>query len=124
MMLTGGSPLRLGRVLFVSLALVANLVAAGVPVLHGWAHAPDHGHAVATAAAEVDHPHDEGHPPTLHDECLLTHRPGLDRALALPTAGLELVSLVRPEAPSFCPVAPAPSRAPPSPGQARAPPLA
>lgn len=114
-----------GRVLFASLALVANLIAVGVPVLHAWAHKFGHGHDVAlAAAAEVDHPHDEVHPLALHDDCVLVHRSVLDLAPGLPVEPADLASHVIRRDPPTDPVAPALSRAPPAPTQARAPPLA
>lgn len=123
-MLTHGSPSRLGRALTVSLALVANLIAAGVPVLHAWAHEVGHGHGdVVTAQAAVDHTHDEVHPPALHDECLLTHRGALDVATALPASHLVLEPLGALVMPGIHAVAPVASRAPPGHHPARAPPL-
>jgi hypothetical protein len=49
MMPSGRSSRHPGRALFASLALVANLIAAGVPLLHAWAHE-------ARAAAHSAHP--------------------------------------------------------------------
>lgn len=108
-----------------SLALVANLIAAGVPVLHAWAHEGAHGHeVVASAQGVVDHSHDEVHPPALHDECLLTQRAPLDVALALPVSPFLVEPLGRETAMVINAVAPVASRAPPGHDQARAPPLA
>ena len=115
---------RLGRALFASLALVANLVAAGVPVLHAWAHEvaeSHHPHALEVEA--VEHSHDEVHPGALHADCLVVHRIAFDLAVALPMPSVELETFVTEGALAFHPVAPMSSRAPPSPGQARAPPL-
>ena len=115
---------RLGRALFASLALVANLVAAGVPVLHGWAHemAESH-HADGGEVEAIEHSHDEVHPVALHADCLVVHRIAFDLAMALPMQPVEIETLVTEAALAFHPVAPMSSRAPPSPGQARAPPL-
>lgn len=109
----------------VSVALVANLIAAGVPVLHAWAHDVGHAHEViVTVPAEVDHPHDEVHPLALHDECVLTHRVGLPLSPALPASRVEFASPVAEDVPDFHPVPPVSSRAPPGRNHARAPPLA
>ena len=123
-MLTAGASPRLGRVLLVSFALVANLIAIGVPVLHGWAHGGDHGHHEMVAeVGEPEHSHGDVHPLSLHDDCLLIHRLALDLAPALPPARTEFVSFATPAAPAVHAVLPMSSRAPPAPGQARAPPL-
>lgn len=115
---------RLGRVLVASLALVANLTAAGIPVLHAWAHeVADAHHADGAVAETVDHSHDEVHPEALHTDCLVAHRVAFDFALALPMQPPELVAVATEATLSVHPVAPMSSRAPPSPRQARAPPL-
>ena len=115
---------RLGRALFASIALVANLVAAGVPVLHGWAHeVADSHHAHATEVEAVEHSHGEVHPEALHADCLVVHRLAFNLALALPVQSLRIEIFVAEASIAFRPVAPMSSRAPPSPGQARAPPL-
>lgn len=125
MLHTGDSPVRLGRVLIASLALVANLIAAGVPVLHAWAHEVAHHHeAASTEASEVDHPHDQVHPPALHDECILAHRAPLHLGFAIPAAPLALESIESEEIATIHPVRPVASRAPPGQVHARAPPLA
>lgn len=134
-MLTRGCSPRLGRALVAALALVANLIAVGVPVLHAWAHEihasthehehehePDHGASVA-GAGEGHHPHHEVHPLALHDECLLIHRAGLHLSLALPTAQIGFESFMADDRPALHPVPPVASRAPPSSDHARAPPL-
>jgi hypothetical protein len=124
MPLTSGSRNRFGRTVALSFTLIANLVAAGVPVLHGWAHEADHSdHSAATAAAELDHPHDEVHPLALHQDGLQAHRTSFDAAVALPAAPPELVRQPFDGTPAIHPVAPVPSRAPPRSDQARAPPL-
>ena len=121
---TGRSPALAGRALAACLALVANLIAAGVPVLHAWAHEIRHHHDGAEAVpAEADHPHDEVHPLALHDEGLLTHRSGPDLTLALAAPRFKLDGYGVNEAPPIHPVPPAASRAPPGPATARAPPL-
>lgn len=63
------------RILLALLALVANLIAAGVPVLHAAAHAAHEGdphHEDAPfgqpALDHTDHDHDAIHPAALHDE--------------------------------------------------------
>lgn len=119
-------PLRLGRALLVSLALVANLIAAGMPVIHAWVHEFGHHHhdTVWSAPAEVDHPHEEVHPLALHEECLLTHRAPLDLAVALPASGFALEIFGKADVAEFHPVQPVASRAPPGHNHARAPPLA
>lgn len=130
MAFTGGSPYPAGRAALAMLALVANLIAAGVPVLHAWAHdahARAHevgsGHEQAVGVPVADHPHEEVHPLALHEECQLVHRVTLNLALALPSAVVQLGTFLGDEAASFHPVSPVPSRAPPSADHARAPPL-
>jgi hypothetical protein len=114
---------RLGRALLASLALVANFFAAGVPVLHAWAHeVADSHHAHVVEVEAVDHSH-EVHPGALHADCLVVHRVAFDLAVALPMPSPELETFVAEAALTFRPVAPMSSRGPPSPGQARAPPL-
>lgn len=115
---------RIGRRLVASTALVANLIAAGVPVLHAWAHeVADSHHAHAAEVEAVDHSHDEVHPRALHNDYLVVHGVAFDLALALPLPAPELVTFVGEAAPPVHPVAPVSSRAPPSPSPARAPPL-
>lgn len=130
MMLRGGSSHRAGRAALAMLALVANLIAAGVPVLHAWAHDAhalahevEPAHGAAAVVPEADHPHEEVHPLALHEECLLVHRAALNLALALPAAPVQFESLHTDETPAFHPVSPVASRAPPSGDHARAPPL-
>jgi hypothetical protein len=125
---------RFGRALFVLLALVANLVATGVPLLHALAHEHGHGHREAHAqghehAHEGDHApsrhgeeHDEIHPASLHDEWLVVPRAGLDFAAALiPGSSLEPIALLVVVAP-FLAASALHSRAPPRTTPARAPP--
>jgi hypothetical protein len=109
--------------LFASLALVANLIAAGLPVLHAWAHEAAESHHVMMEVDAVEHSHDEVHPSALHADCLVVHRIAFDLALALPMRSPEFQTFVAEASLAFHPVAPMSSRAPPSPGQARAPPL-
>jgi hypothetical protein len=110
--------------LLASLALTANLVAVGVPLLHAWAHElADSHHAHGAEVEGADHSHDDVHPEALHADGLVAHRVAFDLALALPMHEPELVTIVTRAAVRFQPVAPMSSRAPPSPGQARAPPL-
>jgi hypothetical protein len=124
---------RCGRTLFLVLALVANLVATGVPLLHALAH--EHGHRDAHAHgqehAHQDHhvpsgqgdEHDDIHPASLHDECLVVPRAGLDFAVALiPEASLGPPAVMVEVAP-FVTTSALHSRAPPRTSPARAPPL-
>jgi hypothetical protein len=124
---------RCGRAPFVVLALVANLVATSVPLLHALAH--EHGHHDAHAHgqehAHQDHhapsghgdEHDEIHPAWLHDDCLVVPRTALDFAVALiPESTVQPISLAVAEAPFFTASA-LHSRAPPWTTPARAPPL-
>jgi hypothetical protein len=124
---------RCGRTLFVLLALVANLIATGVPLLHALAH--EHGHREAHAHGH-EHPgqdhhapscqgeeHDEIHPASLHDECLVVPRAGLDlTATLIPGSAFEPVTLAVTVAP-FLAASALHSRAPPRTTPARAPPL-
>jgi hypothetical protein len=124
---------RCGRALFVVLALVANLFAISVPLLHALAH--EHGHRDAHAhgqehAHQDNHvpshdgeEHSEIHPASLHDECLVEPRAGLDLAVALiPETSLQPVALVMAEA-AFVVTSALHARAPPRTTPARAPPL-
>jgi hypothetical protein len=117
----------------VVLSLLANLIASGVPLLHALAH--EHGNEYAhTHGHEHAHPdhhapsrggkeHEEIHPDSLHDECLVVPRAGLDLTVALvPESSLEPIALVMTEAPSLAASA-LHSRAPPRASPARAPPL-
>jgi hypothetical protein len=114
---------RLGRVLIASLALVANLVATGVPVLHAWAHeVVDVHHAHAEVTEGVEHSHEEVHPDALHADCLMVQRVAVDLGFALPMQPPELVNFVTEATLPVHPVPPMSSRAPPPPSQARAPP--
>jgi hypothetical protein len=123
-----------GHALFVLLALVANLVATGVPLLHALAH--EHGHREAHAhghehSHEGSHhspschgeEHDEIHPASLHDECLVVPRAALDLASTLPSQSFLEPVLVRLDTAPFRTTATLRSRAPPLASPARAPPL-
>jgi len=124
MMIRSSALARSGRALLAFLALVANFVATGMPMLHAWAHeVADSHHAHAGEVESIDHTHDEVHPAVLHADCLVVHRVAFDLAVALPTQSLELQTYVVEAAVAFRPVAPVLSRAPPSLSQARAPPL-
>jgi hypothetical protein len=124
---------RFGRTLFVVLALIANLVATGVPLLHALAH--EHGHRAAHVHgqehAHQDHhvpsglgdEHDDIHLAALHYECLVVPRAGLDFAVALiPETSLEPTAVMVEVAP-FVTTSALHSRAPPRTTPARAPPL-
>jgi hypothetical protein len=124
---------RHGSSLFVVLALVANLFATGVPLLHALAHEHAHreAHAYGHEHAHQDHhapshhgeEHDEIHPASLHDEYLVVPCAGLDIVVApIPESLLEPTALVRVEAPVVVSSA-LHSRAPPRTTPARAPPL-
>jgi hypothetical protein len=119
--------------LFAVLALVATVVATGVPLLHALAH--EHGHHGAHAHgqehAHQDHhapsghgdEHEEIHPASLHGEWLVVPRTSFDFALALISeSSLQRIALVVAEAP-FVPTSALHSRAPPRTAPARAPPL-
>jgi hypothetical protein len=126
---------RCGRTLFAVLALVANLFAISVPLVHALAHehaheegrtgAHEHERAGHPAPSGHDEEHDEIHPTSLHDECLIVPRVGHDLAAGLvPESGNEPVALlVVAEAP-FVESSALHSRAPPRTAPARAPPLA
>ncbi|MDT8437057.1 MAG: hypothetical protein RRA92_09920 [Gemmatimonadota bacterium] len=108
-----------------SLMLAANLIATGVPVIHAWAHEAAHGHAPAlSAAAGVDHPHEEIHGSALHDDDLLLHRAAPVFALAAPTSCADIARRVVEGASIRHPAPPATSRALPGSDRPRAPPLA
>ena len=139
------------RLLAVCLALVANLVAAGVPVLHSLAHeahSAGWGHDVAAThhqegehhagrehhppathefaaerhAAESDHHHEQAHAPSLHDECVALKRLAVDFAFLAP---VRFVLSGEPEHDGSVPrrlVQRLSSRAPPPGDPARAPP--
>jgi hypothetical protein len=124
---------RHGRALFVVLALIANLFAISVPLLHALAHEYGHRdtHSHGHEHAHEDHhvrsgqgdDHDEIHPASLHDECLAVPRAGLDFAVVpIPESSLEPVVLLVAEAP-FVIESALHSRAPPRTTSARAPPL-
>jgi hypothetical protein len=127
---------RCGRALSVVLALVANLFATGVPLLHALAHEHEHAHREAHAAGH-EHPHEGGHhepsrqreehdgihPAALHEECLVVPRAKLDPAPALRSESLREPVSVAVEAPASPATVTLRSRAPPRATPARAPPL-
>lgn len=91
MMITPVPAQRFGG-LVVSLALVANLIAAGVPLLHALAHEHGHGevqghvHDLDAHAPSVGHEHGEIHPASLHDDFVVIPRRTVDLGYALPAA--------------------------------------
>lgn len=116
------------RHVFVLLMLVANVLAAGTPLLHAAAHTGhDRGHEhhdAVVAQEQADHGHGEVHAPSLHDDGALVKKAAPDLlfvALATPVS-LDLSGQERTVA--FHPVPRLPSRAPPPGDPARAPPLA
>jgi hypothetical protein len=124
---------RCGRAFFGVLALVANLVATGVPLLHGLAHERGHqeAHAHGHEHAHQDHhapsrhgdDHDEVHPDSFHDEWLVVPRVEVDLAVALiPDSSTEPIALTAAAVP-FVVASALHSRAPPRTPPARAPPL-
>ena len=120
-------PLRLARLLAVLLALVANLIAAGVPVLHALAHEVAEEHHPSSdlpAVPQVDHGHDKLHADALHEERVLNKRQAIDPAFLSPAEAEEPASFISPERITHRPALRLASRAPPSTDLARAPPLA
>ena len=118
----------LRRTLLVCLALVANLIAAGTPLLHAAAHDlhGDHHDVLASVATlqGADHGHDEVHAPSLHDDAVLVKQAAPDFLFVAPALPVSL-ELSGPERTvAFHPVPRLPSRAPPPGDPARAPPLA
>ena len=116
------------RPLLVFLALAANLIAAGLPVLHAMAHLGHHGephHAEAVAAfAHTDHEHGAVHPEALHDDAGPRSGGGVSFAF-LASVDLPVLHVAlheRRDTP--IPVPRLSSRAPPPGDPARAPPLA
>ena len=113
---------------FVLLMLVANVLAAGTPLLHAAAHTGhDRGHEhnnAVVAQDQADHGHGEVHAPSLHDDGALVKKVAPDFLFVAPAP------LIAPDLPgseravAFHPVPRLPSRAPPPGDPARAPPLA
>ena len=128
------------RTLMVCLALVANLLATGGPLLHAAVHelheardARDdhnrHGHhhhdeRVVASGGVVDHLDDEIHPASLHEDCPLLLRSACFVGIPSSTPGLQAVVTPGVNAPVLRPVSSPLSRAPPPGDPARAPPLA
>jgi hypothetical protein len=121
------------RALFVVLALIANLFATGVPLLHALAHESGHQepHDHGREHAHRDHhlpsgqgdDHDEIHPGSLHDEYLIVAGGGFDFAVAsVADTSLE-PSAVTVEVARWVATSALHSRAPPRTTPARAPPL-
>ena len=117
------------RIVPALLALAANLLAAGVPLLHAAAHwhAEESHHAAVTSAIAVaehaDHEHDAVHTASLHDDATPQSRSAFsDAVLASPDlAPLAAVPHARRDSP--IPVPLLLPRAPPPGDPARAPPL-
>ena len=125
--MTPRRPQRSARSLAVLLALVANLIAAGVPVLHALAHEAAEGHhpeSELSGLSHAEHGHDEVHAEALHDERLVTNRHALDLAVVLPVDVEVPASFTSPARVTHRPALPLASRAPPATDLARAPPLA
>lgn len=119
--------LRLGRVLAVSLALLANTFAAGVPLVHAVAHERAREHHPASLVDGVgpaEHEHHEVHPQALHDEIVPVQRQPLDLAFVVPDVATGLVVFTAPSTVQHHPPLRLASRGPPSTDHARAPPLA
>ena len=116
---------RACRPIALAMALVANLFAAGVPVLHAFAHelAEPH-HAAESRGAEVDHGHDEIHPASLHDEQLVVKRLSIDLSFLVPAGVKGIVAFTAPATLQHRPALRLVSRAPPGSDLARAPPSA
>ena len=120
-------PPPLARALAVLLALVANLIAVGVPVLHALAHEMAEAHHPSPelpAGPQVDHGHDEVHADALHDERVLTKRQAIDLAFILPAEAEAPTALTSAARIKHRPPSRLASRAPPGSDLARAPPLA
>jgi hypothetical protein len=126
---------RCGRASFVVPALAANLLAAGVPLLHLVSHGEEHGeihrHGSGHGSAHGDpdrasHPHRDGevHPPSLHEGWLPAPRTAAALPVALPNPGAREPLAVEADAAPRRAAGPLRSRAPPRAPPARAPPLA
>ena len=122
------------RLLAACFALVANLFAAGVPVLHGFAHDADvgreqHHHAAAyhhgaeLHAEEAGHGHGRAHAASLHDECVAVKRAAVDAAVLTVCRSAALVLPATDREVPLRPVERLSSRGPPPGDPARAPPL-
>lgn len=120
------------RLLAACFALVANLVAAGVPVLHAFAHHgageehhhdAAHGHGAELHAGDAGHGHDRAHAASLHDECVAVKRVAVNLAVLTVCRTALLVSPTAERDVPARPVQRLSSRAPPPGDPARAPPL-
>lgn len=121
------SKLRALRVATTALALVANLFATSVPVLHALVHereARHHEAPAAAGAATFDHGHDPAHADALHDELVLVKRQPLDLFFIALVGGIDAVLVTETRVVSSDPSYALPSRAPPASDLARAPPPA
>lgn len=129
-MLPPFGPASRRRTLLALLTLVANLIAAGVPVLHAAAHREHHhdeahhSEAILAAADHADHDHGEVHPEALHDAAP-SGRASPGFAFAVPSEAPVLAVVTGHERRDIpIPVPRLSSRAPPPGDRARAPPLA
>jgi hypothetical protein len=122
------------RLLVACLALAANLVAAGVPVLHALAHdahfaSVDHhadavdDHGAELHEREAGHDHDRAHAASLHDECVALKRVAVDLGFIAPIRFALLSESETDRVVPRRPVQRLSSRAPPPGDPARAPPL-
>lgn len=103
-------------------ALLANTIAVARPAFHAWAHANEEHHAQDPAAGhQLEHSHDEIHPATLHDDCILLTRDALDDAVAERVETVAFIVAIE-EVGHRWTVAPVASRAPPGLDRARSPP--
>ena len=120
------------RTLVVLLGLAANLIAAGVPLLHAFLHelheagyhdAHEVELALHSGATETDHSDSDIHPQALHDESRLVKRDAM--VFVFPTLAVALPEPVESEIEYLTSEPPGAlrSRAPPPGDPARAPPL-
>ena len=118
---------RLCRSAAVFLALVANLFAAGVPVLHAMAHEFAEEHHRAPEGGTLAHvePGDHAdHAASLHDDRLVVKRQSVDLVFTVPAGTTDLYLSSAAGIVEHRPVLRHSSRAPPTSDLARAPPLA
>ena len=117
---------RTRRAFAATVALAANLLAAGVPVVHAMAHEiaeASHPAEAVGSRATLSHEHDEVHPASLHDEQLIK-RHSVDLAFVVPAATTEITAFVAPATIQHRPARRLASRAPPTSDLPRGPPLA